>query len=119
MLPSALRTQREDQNPFHVTSIERLSFPYSHPDSSRSVSGENRLSWLLQFLRPGIHLPLPHLYFWLSDILLYNLKHLKNDLNITANGLGYLLILSFLCSVLQSLQFSFLERKEIFSPVFL
>lgn len=89
--------------------MERLSFMYSHPDSSRPVSEENRLfvSAILEVLNS----PLSRFYFWLSPtFLLSNLKHLNIDLNIPANCLGYFLILCLLCSVLQTLQFSFWER---------
>lgn len=58
--------------------------------------------------------------FWLSPtFLLSNLKHLNTDLNIPANCLRDCLIHSLLCSILQTLQFSYWARKGFFSQVFL
>lgn len=97
--------------------MERLSLMYSHPDSSRPVSEENRL--FVSAILKVLNSPLSCFYFWLfPTFLLSNLKHLNTDLNIPAYCLGYFLILSLLCSVLQTPQFSFQERKEFFSQVF-
>ena len=98
--------------------MERLSFMYSHPDSSRPVSEENRL--FVSAIWKVLNSPLSRFHFQLSPTFLSsNLKHLNKDLNIPANCLGYFLSLSLFCLVLQALQFSFQRRKEFFSQVLL
>ena len=63
--------------------MEGLSFIVSHADSSRPVSRQTALlaSVILQAL-------CSHPPFSLVSILSYNLKHLKNDLNIMENCPG-------------------------------